>query len=169
MTLEEILINFGATFISVFLAFGLSLWYDRKKKRKEEITMRLRILEAIRTELDLNLQQLGKENEENVIKIGRFTTIALDSAVGGGYFSLLDSETQGRVSRIYNSFRIAQMWLDKILSMVASADMAMTDAEHNLREFQGMLYEVLKFLRKDVPDVMIILEQKILENKHELN
>ena len=168
----EAYIEFGATFLGVLLAFGLALWYDRRKRYQEETATRLRILKAIRAELDYNLSvvrgALHAAEVANATVVHRFSTVALDSAVGGGHLSLLDPDIQTRLASIYHICRIAEMWSNKILSMVASVDMAIAGANQNLQYFRNMLSTNRDRLESKIPEVLPLLDQRIkaLEPDH---
>jgi len=52
------LIGFSSTFFGVLLAFGLTFWYDQKKKHDEEKENRLKIIRTIKRELEENLEPI---------------------------------------------------------------------------------------------------------------
>lgn len=161
-----VVLEFAATFFGVLLAFGLTLWYDRKKRREQEESSRAKILQAIELELQENLKHITPGSAQGIpegVRPALLTTIAaaaFDSAVNSGHFTLLDAETQTEVAKIYRDFDIARMWQDKVLSMIGSADMAMGSAKKNLEEFNEMVFRTQEELRKNIPSVIALLRSK---------
>ena len=166
----QIFINFIATLSAVALGFMLSLWHDRRKKARERNLAKLKVMESIKAELELNLQHLGEKGDPNHIVILRFVTVSKDSSVGSGDFMLLDLELQKVLSRIYNNFETAQMWTDKILSLAGTINMALLrDADRNIREFWGMAFAIHEALRRDIPKALEELGRRISGLRSELS
>ena len=161
-----VVLEFAATFFSVLLAFGLTLWYDRKKRREQEESSRVRILQAIELELQENLKHITPGSAQGIAEgvtpalLITIATAAFDSAVNSGQFTLLDVETQTELAKIYRDFQNAEMWQDKVLSMIGSADMAMTSAKTNLKEFEDWVFRTQEGLRKNIPKVIALLRSK---------
>lgn len=164
--ISYVVLEFAATFFGVLLAFGLTFWYDRRRKREQEESSRLKILQAVEFELGENLKHISPESIEDdtgdrtPILLETFSTAAFDSAVNSGQFTLLDVETQTELAKIYRDFQNAKMWQDKVLSMIGSADMAMTSAKTNLKEFQDWVFRTQEGLRKNIPKVIALLRSK---------
>jgi len=159
----NILSDFLATFAGVGLAFGLTFWYDRHLKRVETRETKIRILEAISLEYQMTLNTLGQSinAERKQVKLIRFSTLAIDSAVGSGDLSLLDPKIQHEISEISTYLNQAEMYSEKILSMIGSADMAMSNAAIELERFRVSLEATENVLRVRIPEVMKVLEDEV--------
>lgn len=162
----QMLVEFGATFTGVVLAFGLSLWYDRQKRHKKEIKTKIRILETIKEELDLHLDPLIRTPVEfEGARIIPFITNALDSSVGGGYFSLLEPETQKRISKNYGSIKLAEIYNNKIISMTGATGIDRVSRA----SFEKSLEKTLIRLAEHTPELIKFLERKITEYNDKLD
>ena len=108
------LVQFLAVFFGVALAFGLTFWYDRHKRREEQVGIKKRTLLAIRPELDFNLRLIN-DAAQGATLTTLFSTVALDSAVSSGHFSLLDEQLQLALGSVHHQLRLAEMWSGKSL------------------------------------------------------
>ncbi len=159
----SVLTNFLATFVGVGLAFGLTFWYDRRNKTVQTWETKIRILEAIILEYQMTLDLLGQlvEGEVKPDKPIRFSTLAVDSAVGSGDLSLLDPNIQQAIGELRTYFKEAEMYSDKILSMIGSADMAMSNAPIELIRFRASSTTTQNTLRVRIPQVLKVLKDEV--------
>ena len=103
-----------ATFLGIFLGFTLDRIFTRARE-KETLN---RILISIMKELELNKKDLETfEFKDGTLYFTRVQSTAFDSAIGGGYFSLMDSETQNKLSVLYSNINHIAYMSDRILLM----------------------------------------------------
>lgn len=157
----QVILQFGATFSGVLLAFGLTLWHDRKKRHDEEDKNRIKTLTTIKSELELNLEHLKENPGEPMVKLVKFSTIAMDSATGSGNFALIDPKTQIKIVEVYRDMGYAEMYTTKVLSMLGSSGMAMTNSEQTFESFKTLMSRCEKALIKSLPEVIDILQREI--------
>jgi len=163
---SSVLINFLATFVGVSLAFGLTYWYDRHVKMVETRETKIRILKAISLEYQMILKKtLGESIEDKTVKLISFSTLAVDSSVGSGDLSLLDPKIQQEIGEMSAYFKQVEMYSGKILSMIGSADMAMSNAPAELAKFRVSLSATENVLRVRMQEVIKDLENEVTRLK----
>ena len=96
-----------ATFLGIFLGFTL----DRILERAQEKETINKVLISIMKELERNVKDFTTYLEERKSKpitsyFTRAQNSAFDSAIGGGYFALMDSETQNKLSELYGQINL---------------------------------------------------------------
>ena len=144
-----------ATFLGVFLGFTL----DRMFSLAQEKGTINRIIISILNELEMNLKDLEEWNF--VITQTYFTrsqNSIFESAIGGGYLSLMDVETQKKLSRLYSNINFITYKSDRILmigvemkkedpNMLIKANEKLQDEVNaSIKEH----HEVIKYLRARV-------------------
>ena len=104
--LTNALIPFTSTFVGVFLAFLLGVWWQRRQRTQGEQKLRLETklslaeeLEGIRGEVQ-QIFEAWKADKETIPVID-FCTDAKESSVSSGRFTLLELNLQTEVSHIY--------------------------------------------------------------------
>lgn len=157
--------EFWATLIGVFIAFMLSSLYDRHIKYEEEVKNRIKTMETIKAELQENLRHIGGVGDKSAALIVRFSTVAMDSAVSSGRFALLDVEMQNELAIIYRNFKYAEMFSNKVFSMLGSVDMAMGNANQSLQEFNRRLNRIEESLKGQIPRIVKLLDEKIKDTE----
>ena len=117
MTIQAV-IKFGATFFGVVLALWTGECMRRRNDEKEMIRTKIRIVEAIDLELELNMGHISKDTYLDAIPIISFphTRNALDSSIGGHEFSKLDPDFQKAISMAYIAFYEAEKIQNEIFS-----------------------------------------------------
>ena len=113
----SIFTNFISTFFGVLIAFGITFFYDRWKKRNKEMQEIKNTLSAIRAELESNLKYLQCESHPNMAKLTRFNQLVLESSVQTGIFSLFPTDLQIVLSEIYRNYQHNEMWVNKLFSL----------------------------------------------------
>lgn len=106
----DVAVNAGVTFGSVFFAFILALWWDRKQKRNEMGQRKLITLESIIGEIKEARDKFGQPNigVEVIVSTRKYEstvpqtlTPAYESAVNSGNYSLLSADLQIKLSNVY--------------------------------------------------------------------
>jgi hypothetical protein len=116
----QILLEGTATLLGFGLAYLGTYQYERNIRKMEETERRKSILSAIIKELDLNKKMIEKM-DDHLEKNSQFNdtlvffNASFQSAIGNGDFSLLDSDTQIRISDIYMSFEVIERLTVSIL------------------------------------------------------
>lgn len=109
-SVQEFLINLFGTLIGAGVGFGLAMLWDRKKDKEERDDLKKQTTEALLVEIKKTVEELGAEGfgAEWVKETGRYrrkfaiiAKSAFESAVNSGNFSLLPSDIQSKLSRIY--------------------------------------------------------------------
>ena len=158
----QIAVEFGATFTGTLFGFALAFWYDRYVKHKEELGIKIRILEAIDLELELNLDSISKETylDDVFFPILPFTRNALDSSIGGGDFSKLDSDIQKAISQSYMIFFEAENTKKKIFSLWEREhqEYLLTD---EFKSDMGVLKSAIETLMSEIPKLREALQNRI--------
>ena len=133
--------GFLATLSGVFTAFFLQAGYDRARKRDEEQETKIRLLKAIRSELDMNLGML-KEMEKRDMYTYAVTFFLIDSyqsSVYGGNFSLLGPTMQNTLSFTYLQFKEMDIMSDRL-----TASLSTTAAEGSASKLATILVDAAK-------------------------
>lgn len=159
----QIAVEFGATFTGTLFGFALAFWYDRYVKRKEELGIKIRILEAIDLELELNMDSISKETfleDEIHFPSLPFTRNALNSSIGGGDFSKLDPDIQKAISQLYIIFFEAENTSKKIFSFWERErkDYLQSDV---FQSDMGILKAAMEVLGSEIPKLRDGLQKRI--------
>ncbi len=124
MIVDDFVLNFLATLGGVFVAFFLTLEYDRRKKATQEKVDQKRVITTIDSELqsnlkDLDIFQLGFN--ERTIPLLLFRTAAYQSAISSGTFAMLSPAVQSALAQHYD---IGVRWVEtlaaKLMAMVGT-------------------------------------------------
>lgn len=165
----QILVEFGASFAGVVAGFLLAYWYDRKKRHIENINLKINILNAIKKELELNVTPPNRVKKGGIIiPFIPYVKNALNSAIGAGYFSLLDPDTQRQISWVYALFRQHERVHEISLGEASPHGMPFDDW---LDYLEPILYDLrvnLKSIFDEVPKLIEYIDERIIEFKKEL-
>lgn len=144
-----------ATFLGLFTGFTL----DRLIEFRQERGTINKIIISIITELELNIIDLEEwKFRATQIYFTRSQNACFESAIGGGYLSLMDVETQKKLSRLYSNLNFITYKSDRILMMgsdmrennpeyIVEANKKMRcDVKESITEHQ----EVIRYLRERV-------------------
>lgn len=167
----QIAVEFGATFFGVIYAFRLSYDHERRKREQETTELAINILSSIKKELENILHPINRYimgyTYSTIWLV--FTSDAFNSAIGGGYYSLLSHESQARITSIYTKFKQGENCISKIYSMIGTPSMAMTGATQTLNQFKASLDSIIGDLREEIPTLIeyLEIELKTLEQQTE--
>jgi len=153
------LVSILTTLVGVLIGFGLTLRNDRKKKKDEEIETRSRIAKAIRTELEANLGAIGAEleaetKEQKTELLILFPATAYESAKSGGFISLFKPELQYSLGVTYTAFRWIETVSQRVLSMVGSTSMSLTNYADSMKRFQAIMDSHMALVQEKIPDLL---------------
>jgi len=139
------------TFLGLFIAFTLDRFIDYWEE-KETLDQ---ILFSILKELEMNIKDL---NGWNFVKSQTYFSIAnnsiFQSAIGGGYLSSMELETQKKLSRLYTNVNFITYMSDRIL-LVSGLGSNEEDAKY--------LLAANKKLKKDV-EASITEHKEVIEH-----
>lgn len=154
---SEAIISFSSTFAGVFLGFFLAFLYDRRRKRAEDERDRIRAIDAIRDEIERNMNEIPDDMKsvgQNLFTFRFFTTVAFDTAVNSGKLALLDNDLVGRVSEVYRIFRYCDAWSQKVLDTLEWMDPERDTGRARMADYQMVVYGYWMTLKRDVPDLL---------------
>ncbi len=103
------------------MAFSLTAIYDRGKKKEEAKETQIRILGAVRSELEMNLEIL-KEMDKKELYAGLITVFLVDSyrsSVSSGDFSMLNPKLQNLLTFTYLQFQQFDVLGDRLSAAFA--------------------------------------------------
>jgi len=113
---------FLGAFLGAFFGFLFALAADRRIQNRNITRIRSETKKALSEELSENLKYLKGKRENIWPSDSRYTihreplrSFAMDSVVSSGNFSLLDIETQSKISNVYSKIREANLILESIL------------------------------------------------------
>ncbi len=162
MDLDAAIVSFLSTLLGVLIAFGLSLWYDRRKRKIEQRGIQSRILNAIRLELKDNVDTIDSSKKEEKV-IGSLLIAAFDSAVAAGQLSYLSPELQNRLSNLYADITWQNKVLDGILSLTGLGQTVMQRDVAKLEALKTRAIEATNALLKEIPEVLGLLDTALKE------
>jgi hypothetical protein len=124
LTLDDyqiVLLNFLATLFGVIFAFGLTARYDRLKQREEDKQTQIRVLRAIKSELDMDLGMINAMVEKGTrgYAVTFFLVDSYRSAISSGDFSLLNPMMQNSLAFAYLQFQQMDIMSDRLASAVS--------------------------------------------------
>ena len=124
MTVDDFFLSFLATLGGVFVAFFLTLEYDRRRKATLEKEDQKRVITAIDLELQANFKDLDTFRQgfnERSIPLLLFRRVAYQSAVDVGTFSMLIPELQAALAKHHDiGFRWVETVGAKMMSMLGT-------------------------------------------------
>jgi len=140
-----------ATFLGIFLGFTL----DRVLKRAQEKEIMNRILISIMKELEINVKDIETwEFKDTITYFMKSQNTAYDSAIGGGYFALMDSDTQHKLSVLYSNINYIEYMADRLLFVGDKDFVKLADANSFLNKKLILSIkeheELIKYLRARV-------------------
>ncbi len=111
MGLGDFLVQLSATFLGVILGF----LFDRRLSDKQTEETLHNIVNSITLEIEMNEESIRKGEVLEPLSFVRTESAAFDSAVSGGYFSLLDAETQRMLASLYAHISFMNYFSDRNL------------------------------------------------------
>jgi len=114
------------TCLGAGLGLAGAMWWDRRKDREANRTIRMRAVAALLTELDGTTKSLGvpalemSEQEGGAVAIDMNVPFLLDSAfrtaVSSNALGWLPAEAQGTLSSFYEHLRITRLAVDQLVT-----------------------------------------------------
>ena len=144
-----------ATFLGLFSGYTL----DRLLEFRQERGTLKKILISINTELELNLNDLIEwDFKATRTYFTRSQNAIFESAIGGGYLSLMNIETQEKLSRLYTNLNFITYMSDRILMM--GREMRLNDPDKLIEANEKMLCNVKSSI-KEHQEVIKYLHERI--------
>ena len=145
----DFITEFAAGGLGVLMAFYLDRTIEERQnrareheesvnKKRTDLEIQINVLKSIKQEVELHIEPvrdfvMGNQLDSlNTI----FTTRALESAIGGGHYSFMAHDTQVILSDLYDQFKSADRYVEKILSMIGSAGMALGGSGNTVLNFK---------------------------------
>jgi hypothetical protein len=151
----DTLLTFVATFAGVFLAFFLTLLYDRWTRWQLQQQDRISILGTFEKELGLTLRQTqDKDRTEPPECYNRISRIALDSAISSGKFQLLNADLQDQLIELYVKFDYAQTYAGAMLKLPPPTKGLTVPVDVERAQLWRSLHEIDVELNSSIPSAM---------------
>jgi hypothetical protein len=159
---EHYLYDFAVLVSGIIIAAFASLVIQRDMKKRDEKDVINNVKNAIKQEIQGNLDTL-KEEDLSTDKDGNWATIAVriltvnsfESSVQSGKFILLSDELRKRISEVYTDIHIANNYTDQLQ---VSANTITKDAGNKHTVIQSLLQNL-----KDKHDVIENKSESLLE------
>jgi hypothetical protein len=159
---DNALLNFLSTLSGVLVAFGLTLWYDRRRRRQIEKESQQRIAKGILQELRGNLKFVQDSKGKGILAT-LFPAGVYQSAKSSGDLSLFSPEMQRALSIIYTEFEVVERFGARVLSMAGSSDMRIPEFAKNFEAFNQLVANQLSELETRLPGVIEAIEAELKE------
>jgi hypothetical protein len=175
LTIEDFLLNFVATLGGVFIAFFLTLEYDRRKKSAAEREKRKsalileneeqkRVITALDLELEANFKYLDSFRQgfnERTVPLLLFRTAAYQSAIDGGTFSKLKPKIQ---TALANNYDVGFRWIEtvgaKLMGMLGTETAFQNWPKYKDRVYQ-MFADGMSQLHQEIPQSRELLKKEL--------
>jgi len=164
VTVDDFILNFLATLGGVFVAFFLTLEYDRHRRATQEKDDQKRVITAINLELQANLSDLDTFQQgfnERTIPLLLFRRAAYQSAIDGGIFSTLNPKLQVALAKHYDiGFRWVETVGAKLMSMLGTETAFQNWPKHKDRVNQ-MFSDGMSELHREIPQTRGLLKEEL--------
>ncbi len=155
------LVGFLSTLAGVFIAFGLSLWYDRRSRKAKDRETNRRIMLTLHSELNLNHGELDHAREDGLLVSHFMRNSAFQSAVGGGHLSMLNPKLQSSVGDAYYWTLIDSVIEARVFDLERSEAIYVEEGKSTLENFRQELKRTHDILRKEIPKTLRLLEEEL--------
>jgi len=164
VTVDDFLLSFLATLGGVFVAFFLTLEYDRHRRAAQEKEDQKRVITAIDLELRANLENLDTFQQgfnERTIPLLLFRRAAYQSAIDGGTFSMLNPKLQVALAKHYDiGFRWVETVGAKLMSMLGTETAFQNWPKYKDRVNQ-MFSDGMSELHREIPKTQELLKEEL--------
>jgi hypothetical protein len=164
VTFDDFFLSFLATLGGVFVAFFLTLEYDRRRKATQEKEDQKRVITAINLELQVNLKELDTFRQgfnERSIPLLLFRRAAYQSAIDEGTFSMLNPKLQVALAKHYDiGFRWVETVGAKLMSMLGTETAFQNWPKYKDRVVQ-MFSDGMSELHGEIPQTQKLLKDEL--------